>query len=97
MDPSEGVGRDVHVYFSVVYRVSATAYSVFFDGNALRESPHPGIPYRTFTHGTIFGLHAAIGTYAIHFNFYTYDDLPFESVNPLTDMTWGNISFEYRF
>lgn len=25
------------------------------------------------------------------------NDLPFESVNPLTGLTWGNITFEYRF
>jgi hypothetical protein len=33
----------------------------------------------------------------MHFNFYSYNELPFESVNPVTDLSWGNITFEYRF
>ena len=96
-DPEKDCSGTFHVYFSVIFRVSATGHSVFFDGNMLRDSPHPGLEYETISHATIFGLHADRGRYAIHFNFYKFNDLPFESVNPLTDLTWGNITFEYRF
>jgi hypothetical protein len=96
-DPEKGNVGKFHLYFSVVLRVAATAHSAFFDGNVLGDSPHPGLEYDAISHATIFGLHADRGRYAIHFNFYKYNDLPFESVNPLTDLTWGNITFEYRF
>jgi hypothetical protein len=97
LDPEKGFQEGFHVYFSIVFRVGLTGHSVFFDGNMLRESPHPGLEYDAFSHSTIFGLHADSGRFAIHFNFYRFNDLPFESVNPLTDLTWGNITFEYRF
>ena len=97
LDPEKGVQGKFHVYFSVVFRVVATGHSVFFDGNVLRDSPHPGLEYEPISHATVFGFHADHGRYAIHFNFYRYNDLPFESVNPLTGLTWGNITFEYRF
>ena len=97
LDPEKGAVGKLHVYFSVIFRVEATAHSVFLDGNLLRDSPHPGLEHDTISHTTVFGLHADRGRYAIHFNFYKYNDLPFESVNPLTDMTWGNITFEYRY
>jgi hypothetical protein len=97
LDPEKGVSGKFHVYFSIVFRVVTTGHSVFFDGNMLRDSPHPGLEYEVFSHATIFGFHADRGRYAIHFNFYKYNDLPFESVNHLTDLTWGNITFEYRF
>jgi len=97
LDAEKGVPEEFHVYFSVVFRVGATGHSVFFDGNMLRDSPHPGLEYDAISHATIFGLHADRGRYGIHFNFYKYNGLPFESVNPLTDLTWGNITFEYRF
>jgi hypothetical protein len=97
LDPEKGDPGKFHLYFSVVFRVGATGHSVFFDGNMLRDSPHPGLEYDGISHATVFGLHADRGRYAIHFNFYRYNDLPFESVNPLTDLTWGNITFEYRF
>jgi hypothetical protein len=97
LDPEKGAVGKLHVYLSIIVRVEATAHSVFLDGNLLRNSPHPGLDYETISHTTVFGLHADRGRYAIHFNFYKYNDLPFESVNPLTDMTWGNITFEYRY
>jgi hypothetical protein len=97
LDPEKGDPGKFHLYFSIVFRVGATGHSVFFDGNMLRDSPHPGLEYEGFSHGTVFGLHADRGRYAIHFNFYKYNDLPFDSVNPLTDLTWGNITFEYRY
>jgi hypothetical protein len=97
LDPEKGVHGRFHVFFSVVFRVGLTGHSVFFDGNMLRESPHPGLEYDAFSHATIFGFHADSGRSAIHFNFYRFNDLPFESANPLTDLTWGNITFEYRF
>lgn len=97
LDPEMGPPETFHLYFSVIFRVSATGHSVFFDGNVLRDSPHPGLDYDAISHATIFGLHADRGRYAIHFNFYKFNDLPFESVNSLTDLTWGNITLEYRF
>ena len=97
LDPEKGDPGKLHVYFSIVFRVGVTGYSVFFDGNLLRESPHPGLEYDALSHATIFGFHADRGRYAIHFNFYKYNDLPIHSVNPLTDLTWGNITLEYRF
>lgn len=97
LDAEKGQPGKLHVYFSVVFRVERTIHSVFFDGNVLRESPHPGLEYDALSHATIFGLHADGGRYGIHFNFYKYNDLPFKSVNPLTGLTWGNITFEYRF
>ena len=97
LDPEKGVSGKTHIYFSVVYRVGATGHSVFLDGNMLRDSPHPGLEYDAVSHAMVFGFHADRGRYAIHFNFYKYNDLPIESVNPITDLTWGNITFEYRY
>ena len=97
LNPNMGVPGKFHVYFSVVFRVVAMGHSVFFDGSLLRDSPHPGLEYEAISHATVFGFHADRGRYAIHFNFYKYNDLPFESVNPLTGLTWGNITLEYRF
>ncbi len=97
LNPVEGVPRKVQVYFSVVARVSAMAYTVFLDGNAVRNSPHPGLEYDSVTRGAVFGLHVASKRFSVHFNFYSYESLPFESVNPLTDLSWGNVTLEYRF
>jgi hypothetical protein len=97
LDPTIGDPGGLHIFFSVVARVWATAYTVFFDGNTFRQSPHPGLDYQTLTRGAIFGLHIESRRFSVDFNFYTYDNLPFESANPLTDMTWGNITFDYRF
>lgn len=97
LDPITRDPGGLHIYLSVVARVWATAYTVFFDGNTFRESPHPGLDYETITRGAIFGLHIEGSRFSVDFNFYSYESLPFESVNPLTDMTWGNITIDYRF
>jgi hypothetical protein len=97
LDPEKGNAGKFHLYFSVVFRLSATGHSVFLDGNVFAESPHPGLEYDAISHATIFGLHADKGRFGVHFNFYLYNDLPFESLNPLTELSWGNITFEYRF
>jgi hypothetical protein len=96
-NPQEGAPGKLCFYFSIVARISAMAYTVFWDGNTFRESPHPGLPYDTINRGAVFGLHIASRRYSMHFNFYSYNELPFESVNPVTDLSWGNITFEYRF
>jgi hypothetical protein len=95
--PEMGVPDEFSIYLSIAARVSATAYTVFWDGNLLVDSPHPGLPYDTVSRGAVFGLHLASRRFSVHFNFYSYDELPFESVNPLTELSWGNITFEYRF
>jgi hypothetical protein len=97
LSPGKGVPGKFCIYFSIVARVSATGYTVFYDGNTFRESPHPGLEYDTFSRGAVFGLHMASKRFSVHFNFYSYESLPFESVNPLTDLGWGNITLEYRF
>jgi lipid A 3-O-deacylase len=97
LDAEKGVPALAHVYFSVVFRVGATGHSVFFDGNTFRDSPHPGLEYDAISHATIFGFHVDHGRFGFHFNFYKYNQLPFHSVNPLTDLTWGNITLEYRY
>jgi lipid A 3-O-deacylase len=97
LNPITGVPGGFHVYLSIAARAWATAYTVFFDGNTFRESPHPGLEYDTVTRGAVIGLHFEGRTFSVHLNFYSYENLPFESVNPLTDMTWGNITLEYRF
>ncbi len=33
----------------------------------------------------------------LNLNFYYYHEPPFDSANPITDLTWGNITLEYRF
>jgi lipid A 3-O-deacylase len=97
LNTNEGAPGRFCLYFSIVARLSALAYTVFWDGNTFTESPHPGLPYDTVNRGAVFGLHIASGRYSMHFNFYSYNELPFESVNPVTDLSWGNITFEYRF
>ena len=96
-NPQEGVPGRFCIYFSIVARISAMAYTVFWDGNTFTESPHPGLPYDTVNRGAVFGLHVASGRFSAHLNFYSYSELPFESVNPVTDLSWGNITLEYRF
>ena len=95
--PELGVPDRFSVYLSIAARVSATAYTGFWDGNLLVDSPHPGLSYDTVSRGAVFGLHLASRRFSVHFNFYSYNELPFESVNPLTELSWGNITFEYRF
>ncbi len=97
LNPNPGVPGRFCIYFSIAARVAATAYTVFWDGNTFGESPHPGLDYDTVSRGAVFGLHVASGRFSMHFNFYSYEELPFESVNPLTDLSWGNITLEYRF
>ena len=97
LNPNPGAPGSFCMYFSIVARVSATAYSVFWDGNTFGDSPHPGLEYDTMARGAVFGLHVASRRFSAHFNFYSYESLPFESVNPLTDLNWGNITLEYRF
>ena len=59
---------------------------------------HSGELTKLSTSGSDFlGFHADRVPFAIHFNFYKLNDLPIESVNPLTGLTWGNITFEFRF
>ena len=96
LDPNTAVPGKLQVYFSIVAQMTATAHLVFFDGNTLRESPHPGLPYDTVGRGAIWGFHLASRRFAVHFTLNTFNELPFESVNPLTDITWGTITFEYR-
>ena len=97
LNPTEDVPAKIRVYFSVVARVTATAHAVLLDGNTFRESPHPGLDRDTISRGAVFGVHVASGRFSVHFNFNSYKDLPFESANPVTDLSWGNITFEYRF
>jgi len=97
LSPAVEVPEKFSIYFSIVARVTATGYTVFYDGNTFRESPHPGLEYDTISRGAVFGLHVVNGRFSVHFNFYSYESLPFETVNPLTDLAWGNITFEYRF
>jgi len=97
LNPITGVPGGFHVYLTIAARVWATAYTVFFDGNTFRESPHPGLDYETVTRGAVIGLHFEGRKYSVHLNFYSYEGLPFESVNPLTGMNWGNITIDYRF
>jgi hypothetical protein len=97
VNPNTGVPGGFCIYFSVAARVAATAYTVFWDGNTFGESPHPGLDYDPVTRGAVFGLHVASRRFSAHFNFYSYDELPFESVNPVTDLMWGNVTLEYRF
>jgi lipid A 3-O-deacylase len=97
LNPNKGVPGKFQIYFSVVARVTVVAYTVFYDGNTFRESPHPGLDYDTVTPSVVLGLHVASGRFSTHFNFYTYETLPFESSNPSTDLTWANITLEYRF
>jgi hypothetical protein len=72
LNPNEGVPGKIHLYFSVVARVSATAYTVFFDGNTFRESPHPGLDYDTISPSVVLGVHAASGRFSAHFNFFGF-------------------------
>jgi hypothetical protein len=98
LDSNEGVPKKkIQIYFTIVARVTATAHLVAFDGNFLRESPHPGLPYDTVARGANWGIHVATGRFSVHFNLHTFDELPFESVNPVSDLTWGTITFDYRF
>jgi len=97
LNPNPGAPGTFCIYFSIVARVAATAYSVFWDGNTFGDSPHPGLDYDAVSRGAVFGLHVASRRFSVHFNFYSFGELPFESVNPLTDLSWGNITFEYRF
>jgi hypothetical protein len=97
LDPVVGVANTTQVYFSVKARVSATLYTVFLDGNSFGDSPHPGVDYDRIGRSASFGFHIARKRWAAHFVLNTYDELPFESVNPLTDMSWGNVTLEYRF
>ena len=100
LNPSEDEPGKLHVYFSVVVRAVATAYTVFLDGNSFGESPHPGIAYDAVSRGTVFGAHVASGRYSFHLFLNSFNEVPFESINPvkpISDMTWGNFTFEYRF
>ena len=97
LDPIVRGGGELSVYFSIAARVTATGYTVFYDGNTFGDSPHPGLEYDTANRGAVFGLHVSKGRWAVHFNFNSYESLPFETVNPLTDLAWGNITLEYLF
>jgi len=97
LDPTEGVPGEFHLYFSIAARVSATGYTVFYDGNTFTESPHPGLEYDPVVRGAVFGIHMASKRFSAHLNLNVYNELPFESENPVTDMTWGILTLEYRF
>lgn len=96
LDPSLGVPGKLHIYFSLVARMTAQAYTVVLDGNTFRNSPHPGLEYDRFIPQTILGMHVASRRFSIHLNLYHYREPPFESTNPITDTTWGNVTLEYR-
>ncbi len=97
LDSNEGVPGRFDIYFSATVRAMALGYTVVFDGNTFRDSPHPGLDYDTFIPQAVFGLHVASRRFSAHLNFYYYREPPFESANPITDLTWGNITLEYRF
>jgi hypothetical protein len=80
-----------------VVRATAIAYAVALDGSAFRDSPHPGLTYDPISPQGIFGIHMASRRFSAHVNYYYYRDPPFESANPVTDLSWGNITLEYRF
>ena len=68
LNPNPGAPGRFCMYFSIVARASATAYSVFWDGNTFGDSPHPGLEYDTFARGAVFGLHVASRRFSAHFN-----------------------------
>ena len=53
VNPSLGAPEGFCIYFSIVARISALGYTVFWDGNTFGESPHPGIPYDTINRGAV--------------------------------------------
>jgi len=97
LNPNKGVPGRFNAYVSLVVRVTALAHAVTLDGNTFRASPHPGLEYDRLIPQGILGVHVASGRFSVHGSYYYYRDPPFESTNPITDLTWANITIECRF
>ena len=83
-------------YLSIVPREVYLPYTVLYEGNTFRDSPHPGIDYDETVFQVLYGLHVAKGRFAFHLTYYYFPteilDTPSES-----SLEWSNISLEYRW
>jgi hypothetical protein len=88
--PDAGATR---FYFSAVVRAAAIGYTVLLDGNTFEDSHN--VDYDHHMVQSIIGTHFNHGDFGLHFNLYL-------SANPAddssqSDLTWGNVSLDYRF
>jgi len=97
LNPNTQAPGEFYFYFSLALRMTAMVYTVAWDGNLIRESPHPGLEYDHFYPQAVVGFHLGSGRFSAHVSYYYYRDTPFEVANPNTDLSWGNITLEYRF
>jgi lipid A 3-O-deacylase len=92
-DPTPDVPTDVwRGYFSLATRGTAIAYSVLFDGNTFEDSH--SIDYDNYVGNLIIGLHFGKGAFSMHYNLYLATT-PTDTEK--SDLTWGNVTMEYRF
>lgn len=82
-----------HLYFSAVARASGIAHTVLLDGNSFSDSH--SVDYDPYMLQLILGTHLQHGRMGFHFNIYLSSNPVKETAG--SDLTWTNLSFEYRF
>jgi len=93
-DPTPDVAtRDWNAYFSLSARGTALAYTVMLDGNLFKDSH--SVDYDNYMGSLIVGLHFAKGAFSMHYNLNLSTSPADTDTN--TDLTWGNVTLEYRF
>ena len=79
------------IYGTLIGRGTAVAYTALLDGN-LNEDSH-SVEYDPSLAQLVAGLHVERGGWAAHFTMFLSED-PKEE-NAKSDLTWGNLSFEW--
>lgn len=97
MNPVIDVPNDKwNVYFSIIPRVSALGYTVFFDTNTFKDHPHPGVDYNHLPVSLKYGIHLSKKRFSLHWNaVYHPNEIVYTDLG--TDTNFGTFSVEYLF
>ncbi len=80
-------------YFSAVARGSLLAYTVLLNGNTFQDSH--SVDYDHYIAQILLGAHLEHGAFGIRFTFY-FSSNPAQDLGT-SDLSWGNLSMDYRF
>jgi lipid A 3-O-deacylase len=81
-------------YLSATLRGAVTAYTVLLDGNTFENSD--SVDYEPGLAQVILGGHLARGALGLHFTAYLSSN-PVKNSAENSDLSWANISLDYRF
>lgn len=94
--PTVDISDRWSLYFSIMPRLVAYGYFVFYDGTLFADSTHPGVEYNHFPIEISTGIHFTKNRFGLHYTGTVYLE-PVVDVPSGTRYDWGTISVEYMF